>query len=126
VHGESATEWALRAYLAPCVLLAHDGTDDPRFVYANRTAQRLFERNWTDLVGLHSRRSAEPDEQAARARLLARVLRDGYCEDYSGIRVAASGRRFCIADASVWNVLDETGQRVGQAAAFSKWTYLTH
>ncbi len=126
VHGESAGEYGLRAYEAPFVLLAHNGEADPRFVYANRQAQQLFERTWDDFVGLPSRLSAEPDAQAARAALLSTVLRSGYCDDYGGVRVASSGRRFRIQGATVWNVLDEDGDRVGQAATFAAWTDITH
>ena len=125
-RGESPAEWSLRAYLAPWVLLAHDGGLDPCFTYANRTAQTLFERPWADLVGLPSRYSAEPDAREARAALLERVRRDGYCDDYAGVRVAASGRRFRIAGATVWNLRDDLGHHRGQAAQFSQWTYLDH
>jgi MEKHLA domain len=125
-RGESVTEWALRAYTAPFVLLAHDGGADPRFTYANRMAQELFEMPWSLFAGMPSRRSAEPDEQAARDALLSRVLRDGFCEDYSGIRVAASGRRFRITGATVWNVYREDGRRMGQAASFVHWQAITH
>ena len=125
-RGESVTEWALRAYTAPFVLLAHDGSSDSRFTYANRMAQELFEMPWSLLAGMPSRRSAEADEQAAREVLLARVLRDGFCEDYTGIRVAASGRRFRITGATVWNVYSEDGRRMGQAATFTQWHPITH
>jgi hypothetical protein len=125
-RGESPAEWALRAYLAPWVLLAHDGGADPRFTYANRTAQTLFERPWRGFVGLPSRYSAEPDARDARADLLERVRRDGYCDDYAGVRVAASGRRFRISCATVWNLSSESGVHIGQAAQFSHWTYLDH
>jgi hypothetical protein len=125
-RGESVTEWALRAYTAPFVLLAHDGSAEPRFTYANRTAQQLFEMPWSKLVGMPSRRSAEPDEQDARETLLARVRRDGFCEDYAGVRIAASGRRFRICGATVWNVLGPDGRRIGQAATFATWQPVTH
>ena len=125
-RGESVTEWALRAYTAPFVLLAHDGGEDPRFTYANRAAQQLFEMPWSNLVGMPSRHSAEPDEQAARDALLARVLRVGYCDDYAGVRIASSGRRFRISGATVWTGLGSDGRRIGQAATFATWQPLTH
>ena len=125
-YGESVTEYALRVYEAPFVLLAHDGREDPHFIYANRSAQRLFEYPWSTLVGLPSRHSAEADEQAERARLLSRVMVEGFCDDYAGIRIAASGRRFQIRSATVWNVLDREGRRVGQAATFAEWSDITH
>jgi hypothetical protein len=40
------------------------------------------------------------------------------------VRVSASGRRFRISGATVWNLVDEQGWRRGQAAAFAEWQYL--
>ena len=40
------------------VVLCHDGSDDPRFLYANRAALLLFGRSWDEMVGLPSRLSA--------------------------------------------------------------------
>jgi predicted DNA-binding protein (UPF0251 family) len=50
------------------------------------------------------------------------VARQGYIDDYAGIRVSATGKRFLINRATVWNLLDATGNSLGQAAAFSEWT----
>lgn len=104
---------------APFGVLAHDGGGDPRFVYANVAAQTAFEYPWDRLVGLHSRLSAEPDDRAERRRLLDAVQRDGFIDDYRGRRVSRTGRRFWIEDATVWNLVDEHGARVGQAARFA-------
>ena len=43
---------------APFGLLAHDTSADPRFVYANSTAQGCFGYAWEEFVGLPSRLSA--------------------------------------------------------------------
>jgi hypothetical protein len=59
-----------------------------------------------------------------RARLLERTRRDGYVDDYAGIRVSQSGRRFRIEQAIVWNLIDAAGQLRGQAATFDTWTPL--
>ena len=72
-----------------------------------------------------SRLSAEPVHQSARERLLATVAQQGYMDDYSGIRIAKSGRRFAIEQATVWNLLDNDGAYYGQAATFSRWTFLS-
>jgi hypothetical protein len=112
---------ARRLYHAPFVVLAHDTAPDPVFFYANLAAQQLFEMSWRELVRLPSRRSAEPLAREERQHLLDRVARDGCIDDYAGVRVAASGRRFRIAGATVWNLLDADGRAVGQAAAFSDW-----
>jgi hypothetical protein len=57
--------------------------------------------------------------------LLERVTRDGYIDDYTGIRVTSSGRRFRIHQATVWNLLTPDGTRCGQAAMFDAWTFLS-
>ncbi|TCJ12291.1 MEKHLA domain-containing protein [Parasulfuritortus cantonensis] len=113
-----------RLYRAPFVVLAHDAGADPVFFYANLTAQRLFELAWADFVRLPSRHSAEPVAREERQRLLDRVAGQGYIDDYAGVRVSATGRRFRIADARVWNLLGADGRAVGQAAAFSDWRAL--
>ncbi len=105
---------------APFCVLAHDGGTDPRFTYANAVALRCFGYEQDALIGLPSRLSAEPDARPERERLLAAVARDGFIEDYSGIRRAASGRRFRIVGVTVWTLVDERGARHGQAAAFAK------
>jgi PAS domain S-box-containing protein len=105
---------------APFAVLAHDGAQDPRFTYANRTAQTCFGYGWDEIVGLPSRLSAEAPERAERRRLLDAVGRDGFSRGYRGLRVAKSGRRFWIEEAVVWR-LEHDGLVLGQAAAFSRW-----
>src|SRR5690349_17308952 len=83
---------------APFAVLAHDTSADPRFIYANQTAQRCFEYSWNELIGMHSRLSAETPAQAERQRLLDSVGRNGFVTDYRGARIAKSGRRFWILD----------------------------
>lgn len=119
---ELAGDEAARAlYAAPFAVLSHDAADDPRFTYANLTAQRLFEMPWNEIVGLPSRLSAQAAARDERQRLLERVTRDGYIADYAGVRIARSGRRFRIEAATVWNLFAADGRRVGQAAAFAHW-----
>ncbi|MBI5937757.1 MAG: MEKHLA domain-containing protein [Betaproteobacteria bacterium] len=108
-------------YQAPFAVLSHDAEADPCFTYANLTAQRLFEMPWPEIVGLPSRYSAEPLVREARERLLQRVAEHGFIDDYSGIRIAKSGRRFGIRAATVWNLFDERGNPTGQAASFGDW-----
>ncbi|MEV0050469.1 MEKHLA domain-containing protein [Saccharopolyspora shandongensis] len=110
---------------APFGILAHDGGSDPRFVYANRTAQRCFEYSWDEIVGMPSRLSAGPDGQADRDRLLDDTRRQGFTDDYRGVRVAASGRRFWIERVLLWNLLDPDGHRCGQAALIREWRDVT-
>ncbi|WP_274423961.1 MEKHLA domain-containing protein [Chelativorans sp. YIM 93263] len=108
-------------YNAPFAVLAHGTGNDPVFAYANKTAQHCFEYTWDDITVLPSRLSAEAPERAERERLLEAVSRQGYIENYRGIRVARSGRRFEISDGVVWQLIDQTGTPRGQAARFSSW-----
>ena len=117
----SATEMGRALYDAPMVVLAHDTTADPVFFYGNLAAQRLFEMNWEELVLLPSRFSAEQVAREERQRLLDLVTRQGYIDNYAGVRIAKSGKRFLIEQATVWNLLGAEGQVVGQAAAFDHW-----
>jgi hypothetical protein len=111
-------------YEAPFVVLSHGGGPDPVFTYGNLAAQRLFELSWDELTRLPSRLSAEPLHREERERLLAEVARRGFVDDYRGVRIARSGRRFRIERAIVWNVLDPRGVPCGQAATFDAWVPL--
>ena len=120
----SATEQAKRLYFAPFVVLSHDRSPDPILNYANELGLTLFELSWSEMVVLPSRLTAEPVHQSERARLLDTVASRGYIDDYRGIRISKSGRRFRIDNAIVWNVIDDTGSMRGQAAMFSTWKVL--
>lgn len=106
---------------APRVIVAHGTEDDPVFFYGNRLALELFEMDFAEFTRLPSRYSAEPVNRQERALLLDRVSRDGFIDDYSGIRISATGRRFRIEQAVVWNLTDRDGQLHGQAATFDRW-----
>jgi hypothetical protein len=116
--GLSPRDAAASLYHAPFVVLSHDTDVDPRFTYANLAAQARFEMAWNEIVGLPSRYSAEPLAREARARFLAQVAAQGFVNDYSGVRVTKSGRRFLIENATVWNLTAADGQLLGQAAVF--------
>ena len=111
-------------YRAPFVVLSHGTEPDPIFNDANLTAQRLFEMTWAQITAMPSRLSAEPLSRKERARLLAAVSERGFIEDYQGVRISASGRRFMIEQATVWNLIDAQGRPAGQAATFAHWTRL--
>jgi hypothetical protein len=110
-----------RLFQAPFVVVAHGVQADPIFNYANRRALELWEMELTTLLATPSRMTAEPVHRQERERLLERTARQGFVDDYQGIRISASGRRFRIERAIVWNVLDVTGRKIGQAATFSSW-----
>lgn len=113
-----------RVYDADFALLSHGTETDPLFNYANRTALELFEFSWQELIGMPSRFSAEPVNREERERLLIQVAERGYIDDYAGVRIAKSGRRFMIQQAVVWNVHDRHGNYCGQAAWFKDWRFL--
>jgi len=121
LDAKPSDDTALRLALwnAPHAIVAHGTEADPVFFYGNRLALKLFEMDFATFAKLPSRYSAEPLERDARARLLERVTRQGYVDDYSGVRIAASGRRFMIEAATVWNLIDEAGSHRGQAATFT-------
>lgn len=118
---EAGVALARAVFEADFALLSHGTGEDPLFNYANRTALALFELDWAALIATPSRASAERGNQQARERFMREVRERGYAEGYRGVRISASGRRFVIADATVWNVVDADGTYHGQAAAFPRW-----
>jgi hypothetical protein len=118
LEGGIAVQWLDEA---PFALVSHGKEADPVFNYANHAALQLFEMSWDTLTALPSRLSAGAMDRIEREHLLEQVVRDGYIADYSGIRIAASGRQFRIVNATVWNLLDERGECYGQAAMIPKW-----
>jgi hypothetical protein len=109
---------------APSAIIAHGTENEPVFFYGNRLALELFELDFATFTRMPSRYSAEPLHRDERDRLLARVAREGFVDDYSGVRISSSGRHFLIVSATVWNLIDEKGACHGQAAAFAEWCYL--
>jgi hypothetical protein len=111
---------------APCVVLAAFGEfgTDHLFGYANRAGLQRFETTWDELMGVPSSLSAEPVCREERRRLLDEVGRRGYIENYAGVRISRRGRRFRILQATVFNLLDDEGGYVGQAATFADWEEL--
>ncbi len=101
---------------ADFALLSHGIQADPIFNFANRAALDLFEYSWDEFIQLPSRLSAKPLAREARQQLLETVNRQGYIDNYSGIRVSASGKEFMIENAVVWNIVDKQGVYCGQAA----------
>jgi len=118
------TEQARRLFFSPFVVLSHNVDSDPLLNYANQAGLRLFEMTWEELIRTPSRLTAELAHRSERARLLSAVSTKGFIDDYSGIRISKTGRRFVIERATVWNLIDDLGAPYGQAATFSQWKYL--
>jgi hypothetical protein len=109
---------------APCVIVAHDTAPDPIFFFGNQAALERFETSLDAFLAMPSRLSAEAGLREARQTALDRVARDGFVDGYAGVRVSATGRRFRIEGATVWNLVDADGAVHGQAATFERWTDL--
>jgi hypothetical protein len=120
----TAAELAEKIFHAPFVLVSHGTEADPVLNYGNQAALALWEMSWAELTRTPSRLTAEAPDRAERARLLAAVTSRGFIDDYSGVRISKTGRRFRIARATVWNLIAENREPCGQAAMFSHWEFL--
>ena len=117
-------EQAHALFMAPFVVVSHGAQEDPILNYGSQLALTLWEMTWEQLVQTPSRLTAELVNREERERMLERARAKGYLDDYRGVRISHSGRRFLIEQAVVWNVIDPAGHRQGQAATFSRWTFL--
>lgn len=88
--------------------------------YATTAALELWELEWERFVQLESKYTAEPAERGMRSELLAASIQQGMVDNYTGVRISATGRRFEIRNATIWSVADAVGRRVGTAAMFNK------
>jgi len=120
----SQEEQSQRLFEAPFVVVSHNTADDPILNYGNKAALNLWEANLETLLQMPSRKTAEPVHRDERAELLRRVTENGFIDDYQGIRISATGKRFQIDQAIVWNLTDADDNPAGQAATFSEWEML--
>jgi len=123
-RGGTAAEEAEHLFHAPIVVVSHGIQADPILNYGNAAALALWGMTPEQFTQTPSRLTAEPMHRDERARLLERTRRDGYVDDYAGVRISATGKRFRIEQAIVWNLTDAAGSHRGQAATFSVWTPL--
>lgn len=124
-EGLSSEQIAEKAFNAPFALLSSTNDQDPILNYGNQTALDLWEMSWETLVQTPGRETAEAMERNKREEFLKRVSEQGYVEDYTGVRISSTGKRFKIKKATVWNLIDEKNNFCGQAATFYEWTYLS-
>lgn len=116
---DAGTDVVAALWHAPFAVVAHGTEADPLFFFGNLRALAAFETDVAAFTGMPSRLSAEAPLRDERQALLNRVTVDGFIDDYSGVRISATGRRFLIENATVWNLLDDAGMRRGQAATFA-------
>ena len=120
VQGETAEA----VYHAPFPILSHTTDSDPILNYGNLTAQHLFELPWSKFTQMPSRLTAEPGLRSERASMFDRMRKIGWIDDYEGIRISASGKRFRMRAGIIWTITDANGKRVGEAATFKDITPL--
>ncbi|WP_254777192.1 MEKHLA domain-containing protein [Paenibacillus sp. yr247] len=63
--------------------------------------------NWETFTNTPSRLTAEPMEREERAAFLKAISENGYVDNYTGVRISNTGRRFYIMQATEWNLTDE-------------------
>lgn len=120
----SPEETAQSLFEAPFVVVSHGTEADPIFNYANQLALDLWELDWQQFIRTPSRATAESVEWVDREQLLAAAKQHGYIDNYQGVRISSTGKRFRIKNVILWEVLDEKGDRCGQAATFDQWEML--
>ena len=109
---------------SPLVVVSHGAEADPILNYGNQTALDLWEMTWEQLVKTPSRLTAEPVNRAEREWMLEQARTRGFIDTYRGVRISGTGRRFLVENALIWNVLGAGHEWIGQAATFSRWTWL--
>ena len=117
-------EQAHALFMAPFVVVSHGAQEDPILNYGSHLALTLWETTWEQLLQTPSRLTAEAVNRAEREWMLERARVQGYVDNYRGARISNSGRRCLVESAIVWSVIDQAGRRQGQAATFSRWTFL--
>ena len=117
-------EAARRLFLAPFIIASHGAGPDPVLTYGNEAALQLWETDWESFTRMPSRLTAEPVHRDERARLLQATAERGFIDNYTGIRISATGRRFRIENAVVWTLVDNDGGHIGQAATFETVRFL--
>jgi len=105
-------------------LVSHNGAKDPILNYGNQFALKLWEMIWDDFIKTPSKKTAEFNERTDRDKLLKIVSKQGYIDQYEGVRISSKGKRFLIKNATIWNVSDENGCLIGQAAYFHSFEYI--
>ena len=121
---DSAEELSKALFYAPFAVISHDTQIDPVFNYGNQIALQLWSISWNKLIQTPSRLSAEPINRENRSVMLEQVAAKGYIDNYEGVRISTTGKRFVIKQVTIWNLVDRKGKQCGQAATFSNWTWL--
>ena len=124
IEAQTPEQLARELFHAPWAIVSHGIQADPIFNYGNQTALELWSMNWDEFTKTPSRLSAEAVNRATRSEMLEKAAKQGYIDNYQGVRISSNGERFLIEKAIVWNLTDESGQKCGQAATFRSWQWL--
>ena len=111
---------------APFVVASHGIQEDPILNYGNKMALELWSMTWEEFTQTPSRLTAEPMNREERKAMLQQAKQQGYIDNYRGVRISSTGTRFLIEKAIVWNLVNSSGNKCGQAATFAHWTILNH
>ncbi len=90
-------------FYAPFVLVSHGTQTNPIFNYGNRCALDLWGLTWQELLTTPSRATVEGEEIKIeeRQKMLDLVKKQGYINDYHGVRITKNGQLFRIEKAMV-------------------------
>lgn len=112
----SDLELAQRIFDADFALVSHN--QNKIFCFANNSALNLWETNWSNFTKMASTKSAPDDDatQNERNNLLNEAFKKGYVDNYQGVRKSTKGNLFEIKNTTLFNVLDEDKNIIGQAA----------
>lgn len=111
-------------FYAPLIVVSHGAEADPILNYGNAVALKLWETDWDAFTKTPSRHTAEPMLREARDRLFDKVNTNGFADNYEGIRITTSGKRFKIKDGIIWSLIDGDGKPFGHAATFEMPEFL--
>ena len=123
-HSKNLEETTKALFHAPFVVMSHGIEADPVLNFGNQQALKLWEMTWEHFTASPSRLTTESVNWSERARSLAEANEKGFLDNYRGVRITNSGKRFMVEYAIIWNVLDRDGKKLGQAATFTNWTML--
>jgi hypothetical protein len=97
---------------APFALVSHDTSEDPKVTYANRACLDLFEAEWDEMIGVPSKNTApeEGEIRDERSAMLKEALKNGYVDDYQGVRVSFKGNTFTISNSTIFTIESPGGR----------------
>ncbi len=115
---------AKELFFSDFVVVSHNTQSPPLFNYGNQMALNLWEMNWEQFTQMPSQQSAEPEQRQQREKLLEKAMQQGYLQNIQGLRISRTGRHFWIQNVTLWNILDEQGDYIGQAATYPQWKFI--